>query len=47
MPDPQATINDIARVLEPGGRLVIACRVGDDETPVWICVVVIKSHWPW
>ncbi len=36
MPDPQATLTDIARVLRPGGRLVIACRVGDDEMPAWM-----------
>jgi SAM-dependent methyltransferase len=36
MPDPAATIADIARVLRPGGRLVIACRTSDDDTPAWI-----------
>ena len=36
MPDPAATIADIARVLRPGGTLVIACRTNDDETPAWI-----------
>jgi SAM-dependent methyltransferase len=36
MPDPAATIADIARVLRPGGTLVIACRTSDDDTPAWI-----------
>jgi ubiquinone/menaquinone biosynthesis C-methylase UbiE len=36
MPDPAATIADIARVLRPGGTLVIACRTSDDATPAWI-----------
>jgi SAM-dependent methyltransferase len=36
MRDPAATIADIARVLRPGGALVIACRTSDDETPAWI-----------
>lgn len=36
MDDPQATLSDTARVLRPGGRLVIACRVSDDAIPAWI-----------
>jgi len=36
MPDPAATIADIARVLRPGGTLAIACRTNDDETPAWL-----------
>jgi SAM-dependent methyltransferase len=36
MPDPAATIADIARVLRPGGWLVIACRTSDDDIPAWI-----------
>jgi len=36
MPDLAATIADIARVLRPGGTLVVACRTTDDETPAWI-----------
>jgi arsenite methyltransferase len=36
MPDPAVTIADVARVLKPGGRFVIACRVGDDEMPAWM-----------
>jgi SAM-dependent methyltransferase len=36
MPDPAATIADIARVLRPGGTLAIACRTSDDDTPAWI-----------
>ena len=36
MPDPAATIADVARVLRPGGRFVIACRVGDDPMPAWM-----------
>jgi SAM-dependent methyltransferase len=36
MPDPTATLTDIARVLRPGGRLVIACRTGDTSPPAWM-----------
>ena len=36
MPDPSATIADIARVLRPGGSLVIACRTSDTEAPAWM-----------
>jgi ubiquinone/menaquinone biosynthesis C-methylase UbiE len=35
MPDPAATIAEIARVLRPGGTLAIACRTSDDDTPAW------------
>ena len=27
---------DIARVLRPGGRIVIACRTSDDPIPQWM-----------
>ena len=36
MPDPAATIADIARVLKPGGTLVIACRTTEDDTADWM-----------
>ena len=36
MNDPTATIAEVARVLRPGGRFVIACRVGDDPMPTWM-----------
>ena len=36
MADPAATFADIARVLRPGGTLVIACRTGDTPIPSWI-----------
>ena len=36
MPDPAATIAEIARVLKPGATLAIACRTTDDETPNWM-----------
>ena len=36
MPDPAATIADIARVLKPGGTLVVACRTTEDDTPDWM-----------
>jgi SAM-dependent methyltransferase len=36
MPDPAATMSDIARVLRPGGTLVVACRTSDTTTPAWM-----------
>ena len=36
MPDPAATFIDIARVLRPGGTLVVACRTSDTPTPAWM-----------
>lgn len=36
MPDPAATFVDIARVLRPGGTLVVACRTSDTPTPAWM-----------
>ena len=36
MADPTATFADIARVLRPGGTLVIACRTSDTATPAWM-----------
>jgi SAM-dependent methyltransferase len=35
MPDPAATIGEVARVMRPGGRFVLACHVGDDPLPAW------------
>ncbi len=36
MPDPTATFSEIARVLRPGGTLVIACRTSDIALPGWM-----------
>lgn len=36
MADPAATLADVARVLRPGGRFVLACRVGDAPMPAWM-----------
>lgn len=36
MPDPDATFSDIARVLRPGGTLVVACRTSDTPLPAWM-----------
>ena len=36
MDDPLFTLSEICRVLRPGGRLVIACRVTNDELPGWV-----------
>ena len=36
MADPGETIVEVARVLRPGGRFAIACRVGDDDMPAWM-----------
>ena len=42
MPDPTTTLTEIARVLRPGGRLVIACRIGDDNMPAWMDPTVYR-----
>jgi SAM-dependent methyltransferase len=36
MPDPATTLVEIARVLRPGGTLVIACRTSDTPPPAWM-----------
>ena len=36
MAEPAMTFAEIARVLRPGGRLVVACRVADDPVPTWM-----------
>jgi ubiquinone/menaquinone biosynthesis C-methylase UbiE len=36
MSDPPATFADIARVLRPGGTLVVACRTSDTPAPAWM-----------
>ncbi len=36
MAEPAATIAEIARVLRPGGRVALACLVGDDPMPAWM-----------
>ena len=36
MDDPQLTLNEVVRVVRPGGRFVIACRVSDDGMPEWM-----------
>ena len=36
MPDPTATLADIARVLKPNGSLAVACRTSDTTTPAWM-----------
>jgi len=43
MADPAATIVEVARVLRPGGRFVIASRVGDDPMPAWMDGDVYRS----
>ncbi len=42
MADASATIAEVARVLRPGGRFVVACRVGDDPMPAWMDGVVYR-----
>lgn len=42
MPEPAATIADIARVLRPGGTLAIACRTSDTPTASWIDPAVYR-----
>ncbi len=36
MPDPTGTFAEIARVLRPGGSLVLACRTSDTPLPSWM-----------
>lgn len=36
MPDPSGTIAEAARVLRPGGTLVIACRTSATPLPAWM-----------
>ena len=36
MPNPTATFTEIARVLRPGGTLVLACRTSDRPAPTWM-----------
>jgi len=36
MPDPARTFTEAARVLRPGGTLVIACRTSDTPLPAWM-----------
>lgn len=36
MPDATATFTEIARVLRPGGTLVIGCRTSDTPPPAWM-----------
>jgi SAM-dependent methyltransferase len=36
MPDPTRTFTEIARVLRPGGTLVIGCRTSDTPAPAWM-----------
>lgn len=42
MADPAATIAEIARVLRPDGRVVIACRVADDPMPAWMDTTIYR-----
>jgi SAM-dependent methyltransferase len=42
MDDPATTIAEIARVLRPGGRLVVACHLGDDPMPAWMDPTVYR-----
>ena len=36
MAEPAATFADVARVVRPGGSLVIACRTSDTPIPTWM-----------
>ena len=42
MPDPAATLGEIARVLRPGGTLAIACRTSDTPAAAWIDPAVYR-----
>lgn len=36
MPDLTATLTDLARVVRPGGLLILACRTSDTPVPSWM-----------
>jgi SAM-dependent methyltransferase len=36
MAEPATTLADVARVLRPGGTLIIACRTSDTPIPTWM-----------
>lgn len=42
MPDPLATFTDVARVVRPGGRLVVSCRTCDTPPPPWMDPAVYR-----
>lgn len=42
MPDMQATLGEIARVLRPGATLVVACRTSDTPLPAWMDPAVYR-----
>ena len=43
MPDPTTTFTEIARVLRPGGTLVVACRPSDAPPPTWMDPAVYRN----
>lgn len=42
MPDPAATLAEVARVLRPGGIFAITCRTSDTATPSWMDPAVYR-----